>query len=243
MMDDATINDTPFSRSGNGEDISLILFDLDGTLADTAPDIAVAINTLRLEEQRAPLPYASLRALVSRGANALLHFAFGTQPGDADHERLKQRFLSLYAENLCHDTQLFPGTDDVLRALEANGYRWGIVTNKPGALARPLLDQMGLRQRMSALVTGDCLPRRKPHPEPLLEACQLAGCAPGNTVYVGDAQCDMQAANAANIPGLLVRYGYIGDDDEPDTWQATAVLEQPQDLLIWLEQQDKRQVV
>ncbi|HET9679326.1 MAG TPA: phosphoglycolate phosphatase [Gammaproteobacteria bacterium] len=226
-----------------GELISLILFDLDGTLADTAPDIAVAINTLRMEEQRDPLPYAQLRALVSRGANALLYFAFGTRPGDADHDRLRQRFLTLYGQNLCQDTQLFPDVEDVLQTLETAGYTWGIVTNKPGALARPLLDKLQLRKRLSCLVTGDCLPHRKPHPDPLLDACQQANRSVAQAVYVGDAQCDMQAAQAANMPGLLAAYGYISEDDNPNDWQPTATLKQPADLLDWLHQQHARKAV
>lgn len=213
----------------------LILFDLDGTLADTAPDMAAALNGLRGEHDLEPLPFARIRPQVSHGSPALLRLGFGVERDDDAYAALRERFLALYEQALCRDTRLFAGVPELLAALTARGLRWGIVTNKPGWLSRPLLAQLGLESDCACLVTGDCLPRNKPHPDPLLEACRLAGCAPGAAAYLGDAERDIQAARAAGMPGLVALYGYLGPEEDPARWRAAALLERPGALLDWLD--------
>lgn len=215
----------------------LILFDLDGTLADTAPDMAAALNALRRERGRPPLPCEDIRPLVSHGTPALLRLGFGIDRHDTGYPDLRDRFLALYAGRRNAGTRLFPGMAELLAALEDGGIAWGVVTNKPGFLARPLLAKLGLDGRLAALVCGDCLPRNKPHPDPLLEACRLAGIQASDTVYVGDAERDIQAATAAGMPAVIAGYGYIGPAETPAGWGAVAMIEQAADLLAWLQQQ------
>jgi phosphoglycolate phosphatase len=211
-----------------------VLFDLDGTVLDTAPDMAGALNALRLEQNLPPVAYEIVRPCVSHGAVRVVRAGFP----DADAQafaRLQQRFLEIYRAGLARETRLFPGMQDVLLALDARGLRAGIVTNKAGWLTEPLLDEMGLRGRFACVVSGDTLAERKPHPLPLLHAARLAGVEPGECVYVGDAERDIQAARAAGMPGLIARYGYVPDDEDPDRWQGDGDLAQAADLIAWLE--------
>jgi N-acetyl-D-muramate 6-phosphate phosphatase len=210
------------------------LFDLDGTLLDTAPDIAGAMNSLLREQSRDALPFATLRAQVSHGSAAVLRLGFA----DADAARfveLQARLLSIYSQRIADCTVPFDGFDRTLRALDEAGIPWGVVTNKPGWLTDPLLQALDLHQRAACVVSGDSLTERKPHPRPLLVAAALMDRAPAECVYVGDAQRDIDAARAAGMLALGARFGYLGPDDEPDSWQAAAWLEQPSDLLRWFE--------
>lgn len=210
-----------------------VLFDLDGTLLDTAPDMAGALNALRLEESLPPLDYAPVRAQVSHGSVAVVRLGF---PGAeaAEFERLRQRFLTIYATRLTRETRLFPGFDSVLVALERGGIQWGIVTNKPGFLTEPLLAGLGLLQRAACVLSGDSLPERKPHPMQLLVAAERAGVHPADCIFVGDALRDIQAARAAGMLPLIARFGYLGPEDDPDSWQAAGSIESPHELLGWL---------
>jgi len=210
-----------------------ILFDLDGTLLDTAPDMIGALNRLRSEESLAPLPPAAVRASVSHGAVRLVSVGF-PEARDADFERLRLRFLQLYSENLAEGTCLFPGLDDVLRRFEIDGLPWGVVTNKPGWLTDPLLLQLGLSQRACCVVSGDTVAERKPHPLPLLHAATLAGVAPERCVYVGDAERDIVAGRAAGMQTVVAAYGYLGEADEPTTWNADGIIMQPAQVLDWV---------
>ncbi|HET9694744.1 MAG TPA: phosphoglycolate phosphatase [Steroidobacteraceae bacterium] len=210
-----------------------ILFDLDGTLLDTAPDMVGALNRLRLEEGFDPLPFAAVRASVSHGAVRLVTVGFPTAAGD-EFERLRLRFLDIYARNLADGTCLFPGLDPVLRTLEADGLPWGVVTNKPGWLTDPLLERLGLTARACCVVSGDTVAERKPHPLPLLHAARLAGVAPHRCVYVGDAERDIVAGRAAGMQTVVAAYGYLGPDDQPLQWNPHGVVERPEDLLDWL---------
>jgi phosphoglycolate phosphatase len=219
-------------KSGRG--LRGVLFDLDGTLLDTAPDMAAALNRLRIEEGLEPLPFAQLRPLVSHGAPRLLKFAFDDPQADR-YETLRKRFLDFYRSALAVDTCLFAGFDPVLAAIERAGLRWGVVTNKPGWLAEPLLAEVGLAARCACLVAGDTLAERKPHPLPLLHAAGLLGLSPGECVYVGDAERDVQAARNAGMIPLVAGFGYLGDDDDPAAWQAEAVFSRPAELAEWLE--------
>jgi len=210
-----------------------VLFDLDGTLLDTAPDMAAALNCLRLAEGLEELPFAQIRPHVSHGAPRLLRLAFG-EPEAERHESLRRRFLDYYRAALAVHTRLFDGFESVLAAIERSGMRWGIVTNKPGWLAAPLLAEVGLAQRCACLVAGDTLAERKPHPMPLLHAAGLLGLEPRECVYVGDAERDVQAARNAGMIPLVAGFGYLGDGEDPAAWQAEAIFSRPQELVEWL---------
>lgn len=213
------------------QSIDTVLFDLDGTLADTAPDMAGAVNRLLEEEGHPALPLSELRSLVSKGGAALVGRAFGALTDDEEIlEKLRLRFLDIYHANVCIDTVLFPGMDKVIDFIESNSMRWGIVTNKPGWLTQPLLVAMGLDHRPACVVSGDTLAKRKPDPEPLWHACELAGSEASQCVYVGDDARDIQAGNAAGMPTLIARYGYIGNE-RPEEWGAHGGIDQPEDLI------------
>lgn len=214
----------------NGEEIRAVLFDLDGTLLDTAPDLADALNRLRAEQAQPPLPFESIRPHVSHGAAATVRVGF-PEAGDSEFEDLRGRFLKLYSERLAVQTQLFPGFDAVLATLEAQERPWGIVTNKPGFLTEPLLEQLQLKERCACVVSGDTLPHRKPHPAPLLHAAGLLGLAPASCLYVGDAQRDIQAGQAAGMRTLVARFGYLGAHDQPESWQADGLIDHPGEIL------------
>jgi N-acetyl-D-muramate 6-phosphate phosphatase len=218
-----------------GATIRGVLFDLDGTLLDTARDMMNALNELRREEALAPLPYEQVRCQVSHGGHALVRLSFGTLP-PAEHESMWKRLLTLYRGQLARHTCLFEGGDEMLGELERRGLAWGIVTNKPGWLTEPLLVEVNLHTRARAVVSGDTLPERKPHPRPLLHAAQIMGVSPAECVYVGDAERDMQAAQAAGMYALVAGFGYLGDDDRADGWFSHGWLDTPLDLLRWLDQ-------
>lgn len=213
--------------------LAAVLFDLDGTLLDTAPDMVGALNALRQEELLAPLPYDAVRSAVSHGSARVVNVGFP----DAKPERaqqLQQRFLEIYRSALCRETRLFPGMDEVLDALATWRIKSGIVTNKPAWLTEPLLCELGLRARFACVVSGDTLAERKPHPKPLLHAAALAEASPGECIYVGDAERDVQAAHAAAMPALVANYGYLQADEDSTRWGADAYLTRPLDLLDWL---------
>ncbi len=215
--------------------IRTVLFDLDGTLADTAPDLAFALNAVLRQHQREPLPLTDIRPVVSHGSIGLIRLGFGLSPDDPEFGPVREELLAIYAEHLANDTRLFPGMDTVLARLEQSGRNWGVVTNKPAWLTEPLLEQMGLAQRAACIISGDTLPKRKPHPEPVLLACELAGSRPSECVYVGDAERDVQAGRNANVHTLIALFGYLGDGDEPQSWGATGLVAQPQDIIDWVE--------
>lgn len=209
------------------------LFDLDGTLLDTAPDFTRVLNRLRAEQRLPALALTEVRPHVSHGANAMVRVGF---PGvdDAAFEQLRTRFLELYRTDLVIDTRLFPGFEMVLDALDANRIPWGIVTNKPGWLTEPLLELVGLRARAGALVSGDTLPVRKPDPLPLLTAARELGIDPARCLYLGDDRRDALAARGAGMLALGARFGYIGLHEDPSTWPMDGWIDTPQELLSWL---------
>jgi N-acetyl-D-muramate 6-phosphate phosphatase len=211
-----------------------VLFDLDGTLLDTAPDLASALNALRREEGLAPVPYEAVRAVVSHGAARVVKTGFPDADADAA-AALRERFLQLYRGALSRGTRLFPGMEQVLDSLEGRRLKSGIVTNKPAWLTDPLLEQLGLRARFACVVSGDTLAERKPHPLPLLHAAKLAGVTAGECIYVGDAERDVQAAHAAGMAAVVANYGYLREDENSTAWGGDAYLEQARDLLGWLD--------
>lgn len=214
-------------------DIRTVLFDLDGTLADTAPDLAYALNCLLLERGHASLPYEALRPIASHGAKGLIGRGFQLTPQDAGYVDLRQRFLDIYAANLVRETRLFPGITELLDALRARGLRWGIVTNKPRFLTDPLVQQLGLHDA-ACVVSGDTTANSKPHPEPLLYACREAGSLPAQCLYVGDAARDIEAGRVAGMQTLVALFGYISEDDSPQTWGANGMINEPREVLQWL---------
>jgi N-acetyl-D-muramate 6-phosphate phosphatase len=214
--------------------IRAVLFDLDGTLIDTAPDMIAALNRLLAENGREPLPYDLARTQVSHGSSGLVRLGFPELTDAARFEVLRQRYLDIYFDAVVRDTCLFAGFDAVLATIEARGAPWGIVTNKPEFLTRPLLQALSLDGRAGCVVAGDTLPQRKPHPAPLLHAAAALGLPPAACVYVGDAERDVQAARAAGMPVLLASYGYLGPDDDTAAWAADASLAAPSELLGWL---------
>lgn len=215
--------------------IRIVLFDLDGTFADTAPDLADALNwTLQLHG-REPLPYELIRTEVSHGAAALIRLGFGLEPGDEGFEPARQELLRYYQENIHNKTRLFPGMEQVIDQLEQQGICWGIVTNKPSWLTEPLLEGLGLAQRAACIVSGDTTANKKPHAEPILHACELAGGHdPDECLYVGDAQRDIESGHNAGTATLVARFGYLGPNDRPDEWQADGSIDHPEQLLDWL---------
>lgn len=215
-------------------DIRTVLFDLDGTLADTAPDLAYALNCLLQESGRAPLPYEVLRPMASHGARGLIGRGFNLTPHDAGYAELRQRFLDLYAANLTRKTRLFPGIPELLGALQARGIHWGIVTNKPRFLTDPLVEQLGIRDSAACVVSGDTTANSKPHPEPMLYACRQAGSQPAECLYVGDAARDIEAGRVAGMQTLVALFGYISQDDRPQTWGASGMINEPREVLQWL---------
>ncbi len=214
--------------------IAAVLFDLDGTLADTARDLGGALNRLLAEEKREALPHEVLRPHVSGGARALLRAGFGITPEDSGYTALQQRFLAHYQSAICADTVLFDGIAELLDELDERGVAWGVVTNKSQRFTLALADALGLRNRAACLVSGDTSPRAKPDARPLLLGCGLAGAAPADTLYVGDDLRDVVAGKAAGVTTVAVRYGYLGDGVPIDEWGADRVVDTPADVLALL---------
>lgn len=208
----------------------LVLFDLDGTLLDSAPDMLAAINVLRAARGEAPAALAELRPHVSRGARAMLAASFPVLD-DAAREALVQLFLDAYEREIGLHGRPFDGIEAMLAAIEADGARWGIVTNKPEYLARQVLPAFGWDARSAILVGGDTLAERKPHPLPLLHSARVLGVEPARCVYVGDDERDIVAARAAGMPSVVALWGYRRGDDDPAAWQGDVMAETPHDLL------------
>jgi 2-phosphoglycolate phosphatase len=213
--------------------VRALLFDLDGTLVDSAPDLAGAANDLRAEHGLPALPLSALRPMVGAGARGMVGIAFGVAPGDERFESLRDAFLARYAARLLQETRLFDGVPPLLDELVSRGCAWGIVTNKAARFAEPLLHGLGLHDRAGALVCGDTTPHAKPHPAPLLEAARRIGVAPEECVYVGDDLRDVQAGRAAGMAVLVAGWGYLGFGEPVQAWGADAILAHPAEVLKW----------
>lgn len=211
--------------------IQAVLFDLDGTLADTALDLGFALNQLRARHQLAPLPQDQIRPQASHGARGLLQLGFSVTPSDQPFATLRSEFLDLYAQHICDHTRLFDGITELLADLEQRKLAWGVVTNKPSRFTLPLMQKLGLNQRAACVISGDTAARAKPHPDSLLAAAHCLQLAPAACLYVGDAERDVEAAVAAGMPALIAAYGYIGEDDQPDRWGAQAIIQHPAQVL------------
>ena len=215
--------------------IRAVLFDLDGTLVDTAPDLGHALNLQRGRHGLAPLADTVIRPQASHGARGLLGLGFGIEPDDAKFPAMREELLELYAANLCRLSRPFPGILELLDAIEARDLKWGVVTNKPARFTEPLLSLLDLAERAACIVSGDTCPQPKPHPAPMLAAAELCDAEPATCLYLGDAQRDIQAAQAAGMPALVAAWGYLDADDQPHAWGAHAEIRHPTDTLAYLD--------
>ncbi|RBP25636.1 phosphoglycolate phosphatase [Marinobacter pelagius] len=214
---------------------SVVLFDLDGTLIDTAPDFIRCLNQLREQHGLAPLPPEQIRRSVSNGARAMIRVGFGLEPEHPDYTEKHTAFLDLYKAGVAVETALFEGMDELLRGLEERDIPWGIVTNKPVRFAAPLVEALGLAQRCAAVVCPDHVAQRKPHPEALFLACTQIGAQPETAIYVGDHERDIEAGRNAGMRTIAVRYGYIEEPETVDLWQADLIADTVSDLVKLLQ--------
>ncbi len=214
--------------------VAAVLFDLDGTLADSAGDLALALNMIRAARGLDPVPDVELRPYASSGARGLLHRGMGLSPDDPEYAALREAFLANYAGCLATRTTLFAGVGALLDAIEARGLAWGIVTNKYMRFTQPVAEALGLAPRARVVVAGDTTPHPKPHPAPLLHAAEALRIEPARCVYVGDDLRDIEAGNAAGMATIVAGYGYMGVGGDARRWPATGWIETPLDLLDWL---------
>lgn len=210
---------------------ALVLFDLDGTLVDTAPDLAAAANRMRQRRGLPPLALAQLRSAASQGAIGMLRAAFGLSPDAPELADLRTEFLDEYAAALCVHSRLFPGMEEVLATLAARQLPWGIVTNKMARFTDPLLEALGLASQAACVVSADTTAYAKPHPEPVRHALALCQVAPAHACLVGDDERDIQAGRAAGVRTIGAGFGYLGCETPPERWGADAWIDSPQALL------------
>jgi len=211
--------------------IKTVLFDLDGTLADTAPDLGLALNMQRERHGLPPLPQETIRPFASHGSRGLLGIGFGLTPADDAFAVMREEYLDLYDEVFTRAPALFDGMMEVLEVLESAGMQWGVVTNKPRRFTGKLIQALALDTRAACIVSGDDAERPKPHPDTLLLACELALCKPDQCIYIGDAERDIIAGHAAGMRTVVARYGYLDEHDQPETWHAECMIDTPQELL------------
>ena len=212
----------------------VVLFDLDGTLVDSAPDLAGAGNEMRLQRGLPALPYEQLRPMVGSGARGMVGAALRVTPDDPDFAALRDEFLARYEARLTRETRIFDAVLPVLAALDSASIRWGIVTNRVARYTHPVVQGLGLASRAAVVICGDSTPHSKPHPAPLLEAARRIGVAASGCVYVGDDLRDVQAGRAAGMRTVAAAWGYLGLGEPIDTWNADAVIDSPSELLQWL---------
>jgi len=211
-----------------------VLFDLDGTLVDTAPDLGYALNLQRARHGLEFLPDAAIRPYASHGSRGLLEIGFGLLSTDANFEAMRSEYLDLYTQVMTRQPMLFDGMADALEGIEQRGLRWGIVTNKPRRFTMPMVAHMGLDVRAGAVISGDDAPQPKPSPQTLLLACERMQIDPQTVLYIGDAERDIQAGKAAGMKTLVALFGYLSNTDQPQAWGADGCIQQPQDLLAYL---------
>ena len=208
-----------------------VLFDLDGTFADTAPDLGAALNYVRSMHHLPPLPLEITRLQASHGSAGLIKLGFNVEPDSAKFPALRDALLAHYSANICTHTTLFPGMAELIDTLEQRGLPWGIVTNKPHRFTLPLMQALDYAKRAACLVSGDTCAHAKPHPEPLLYAAKIMGVAPQNCLYLGDDKRDMDAGRAAGMKSLIALFGYIDPNADLKAWQAAGAIATPLELL------------
>lgn len=214
--------------------IKAVLFDLDGTLLDTANDLGQALNHLLQEEQLPVISFDAIRPAAGSGCRGLLKLGMNIDPNDQRYPLLSERLLALYEQYLVSTTQFFPGIENTLEFLEKNSIPWGIVTNKPVKYTDPIISYLKLDKRAKCVISGDSLAKSKPHPEPILHACQILQEAPGNCLYVGDSLIDIQACKAAGSPSLAALYGYIPVGENPMAWGADGYIKMADEIIDWV---------
>lgn len=214
--------------------ITTVLFDLDGTLVDTAPDLGYALNIQLKRHDKAILSDATIRPYASHGSRGLIGLGFGITPKDDNFIVMRDEYLAIYDTVFTRNPKLLEGIEDLLQAIENKGLRWGIVTNKPRRFTQPLIESMGLHLRSACIVSGDDAPQPKPSPATLLLACKHVGANPENCIYVGDAERDIQAGKAAGMKTVVALFGYIDKTDKPNEWGADALIETPTEILSFL---------
>ncbi|MEM7027825.1 MAG: HAD-IIIA family hydrolase [Pseudomonadota bacterium] len=208
-----------------------ILFDLDGTLVDTAPDLANSLNAVRQDNGLQDLPFSTIRPTVSLGGNAMIKLAFGLEEEDKGFAEVRQAFLQHYHDNIVNESNLFSDMEKVLQHINERKLQWGIVTNKNEWLTTPLVNEMGLAKRAACIVSGDTTEHRKPHPAPLLYACKQMHVQPEDVIYIGDAERDIEAGRRAGTKTLAALYGYIETDNDPASWQADGYVNSPIEII------------
>jgi 2-phosphoglycolate phosphatase len=222
------------SGASNLVSVQAVLFDLDGTLVDSAPDLAGAANELRQAHGLPALAFEALRPMVGAGARGMLDAAFGIGPGDVRFDALRTDFLNRYEARILRETRVFARMEAVLQALEQRGLPWGVVTNKIARFSVPLVEGLGLMSRCAVLISGDSTAHAKPHPAPLLEAARRLDVPPQRCIYIGDDRRDVEAGRGARMPTLAAAWGYLGRGESVHDWNADAVLHHPEELLNWL---------
>ena len=211
-----------------------VLFDLDGTLLDTAGDLVGALNAILDEDGRPPMPLDALRPWVSQGGLTLVCMAYGLPRESEEAQALWKRYLDAYESDISRHSRLFDGLEEILAGLESGSRPWGIVTNKPTYLTDRLLRELGMRDRPACMICSDTAPRSKPWPDPVLLACEIMGVDPVSALMVGDDERDVVSARAAGADAVVAAWGYIRPDDDPATWGASAILPRPAALRPWV---------
>ena len=211
-----------------------VLLDLDGTLADTAPDLAKALNKTLEHFGKDTLPFNTIRPHVSHGGRALIKLGFDMDENHADYAKTRDYLLTSYSNNIAEHTQLFDGMAELLTTLEAKQIPWGVVTNKPSYLTTPLMKELALDTRAACIISGDTATHSKPHPAPLLHACKLIQANPSKCLYVGDAERDIVAGHNAGMKTLVATFGYIGKNDKVEEWGADGLVDNPMEIIHWI---------
>lgn len=215
-------------------EIQGVLFDLDGTLLHTVPDLVAALNHLRTEFNLPPLDFASITPIAGLGSKAMIKRALDIDEHHELFQKMREKFLTYYADNIANSTDFFPEMETVLHYLDERKIPWGIVTNKLTIHTEKVLFALNFSHRPGCVVCGDTLSTYKPHPEPILHACKLLGIDPKKSLYIGDAATDVQASKAAGTYSLVALYGYINDDEDPYKWKADGYIQKPLDIIDWL---------
>ncbi len=216
--------------------LTALLLDLDGTLVDTAPDMVGALNRVLKNHDKPPSDYTQAAKQVSNGGMALVRHGFGENLGAEKEQQLLKEFLSTYSEFACEESQVYEGMLDCLETCETNSIPWGVITNKPLALAHKVLEGLNLLKRCKVLLGGDSLPVKKPDPVPLLHSAMLLNLAPSECLYVGDHLRDIQAAKAAGMDAAAASWGYLSEDTDVSSWNPDVILSSPQGLHQYLKE-------